>query len=252
MSNFSIARIAFVLFGALSLAACSAGSDQAGASTRTAFEREGDRALGSADAPITLIEYASVACGGCAAWHEAAKPTVQQYIDSGDVRFVLREMLTGQPNLAVAGFMLASCVEDERYYDVIEVLFAQQRALFQGMQTGTAQSQFEAIARSVGLDSEAYRACMTDEVVLEGVRERSEQATADGISSTPTFLINGERLEVLPNPDGQGRAYGVNGEVLVDADGPIPASFEGEVFERIILYFKSQVEGTASTDGNAG
>lgn len=236
--------------GALSLIACSGGS---GAEEgRSAYEREGDRAIGSPNAPVTLVEYASVACGGCAAWHQAAMPTVKSYIESGDVRFVLREMLTGQPNLAIAGFMLADCVAEDRYYDVIDVLFEQQRALFTGMQQGTAQSQFQAIARAAGLDDEAFRACMTDEEGLARVQERSQQSSNDGVGSTPTFFINGERLETVANPSGDGSAFAINGEALIDADGPIPATYQGEVFERIILYFKNGAEGSASADGNAG
>ena len=252
MSKFSFARSALMVVGALSLMACSGGADSADTGARTQFERSDDRAKGSADAPVTIIEYASVACGGCAAWHETAMPTVQEFVDTGDVRFVMREMLTGQPNLAIAGFMLANCVEDERYYDVIDVLFDQQRALFQGMQTGTAQTQFEAIARSAGLDADAFRTCMTDESNLNAVQERSAQATADGIGSTPTFIVNGDLLETVSHPDITGGAYGVNGEALIDANGPIPASFSGETFERIILYFKNQAEGSAATDGSAG
>lgn len=232
---------------AVGLAACS-GGDASGGDGRTAFEQEGDRAKGSADAPVTIVEYASVACGGCAAFHNAAMPTINNYIDNGDVRFVLREMITGQPNLAIAGFMLANCAADDQYYDVIDILFEQQRALFTAMQQGRGQAQLQTIARASGFSDEEFRACMTDEAGLEAVQDRNQAAAAAGINSTPTFFFNGDQLETL-NVDGV-LAYAVDGDALVDEQGPIPATFEGETFERIILYYKARVDGNA-TDGGA-
>lgn len=226
--------------GVLALTGCSQASSGDG---RSNYEREDDRAIGSPDAPVTMVEYASVACGGCAAWHEAAWPTVEEYIDSGDVRFVFREMITGQPNLAIAGFMLANCAADDQYFDVIDILFEQQRALFIAMQQGRAQTQFQTIANSAGFSDEEFRACLQDESGLQAVRDASERASQDGIGGTPAFIVNGQRLEAGSSPDAEGQVYTVNGEPLVDDQGPIPATFEGETFERIILYYKARAQG---------
>lgn len=233
----------------LVLSACSGASSSDG---RSAFEQEGDRATGAADAPVTIVEYASVACGGCAAWHASAMPTVDQYIESGDVRFVFREMITGQPNLAIAGFMLANCAADDQYFDVIDLLFEQQRALFTAMQQGRAQAQFQTIARSAGFTDEEFRACMEDESNLQAVRDANERAASSGITATPTFIVNGQRLEAGSAPGADGPVYTAGGQPLVDEQGPIPATFEGETFERIILYYKARAEGSASGgDGGA-
>jgi protein-disulfide isomerase len=78
------------------------------------------------------------------------KPAIDDGVERGDVRFVFREMLTGQPNLARAGFMLARCAPEDQYLDVIDLLFEQQRALFSAMQQGNAQGQFQTIARTAG------------------------------------------------------------------------------------------------------
>jgi protein-disulfide isomerase len=254
MSGFSLAKSALMGIGALCLVACSGGADGANTNTRSSFEREGDRSTGSAEAPVTIIEYASVACGGCAIWHETSMPTVKQYIESGDVRFVMREMLTGQRDLAVAGFMLASCVDENRYFDVVDVLFDQQRALFAGMRSGTALPQFEAIARSAGLSEDTFRTCMSDVEILNEVEGRAEESFRDGISATPTFIVNGQQLERVPSPspDVSGTVWGANGEAFVDENGPIPADprqYSAESFERIILYFKDQAASSAETDG---
>lgn len=225
---------------ALALAGCSQASSGDG---RSALEREGDHAIGAPDAPVVMVEYASVACGACASWHEAAMPTVQEYIDSGDVRYVFREMITGQPNLAIAGFMLAGCAPEDQYFDVIDILFEQQRALFSAMQQGGAQAQFQTIARSAGFSDEEFRACLQDEEGLQAVREASEQAGEDGVTATPTFIFNGQRLERGTSPDADGPVWAADGQPLVDEAGPIPSNFEGETFERIILYYKASAQG---------
>ncbi len=233
-----IAALTAACFGAFALAACGNGS--AAGEDRTRYEEAGDRAKGSPDAPVTMIEYASVACGGCAAWHESAMPTVDEYVETGDVRYVFREMITGQPQLATAGFMLARCAPEDQYFDVIEVLFEQQRALFTAMQQGQAQTQFQQIARTLGFSNEEFRQCMSNEEALDAVRAANDAASEAGVSATPTFFVNGEQLEAVPGPEGSGQAYGVDGQALVDEQGPIPATFEGETFERIILYFKDR------------
>lgn len=234
-----------VTAAAVGLAACSPGASDG----RSQYEVEGDRAKGSPDAPVTMVEYASVACGGCAVFHQEAMPTINQYIESGDVRLVFREMITGQPNLAVAGFLLANCAADDQYFDVIDILFEQQRALFTAMQQGRAQAQLQSIARSVGFSNEELRACMADQDGIDAVQERNAAAAAAGITGTPSFIFNGERLETMSDRDA-GLVWAVNGQPLTDADGPIPGTFEGESFERIILYYKVRVEGGA-TDGGA-
>lgn len=233
-----IAALTAAGFAALALAGCGDGSAASG--ERTQYEAAGDRAKGSPDAPVTMIEYASVACGGCAQWHEAAMPTVQEYVDDGDVRYVFREMITGQPQLAFAGFMLARCAPDDQYFDVIDVLFEQQRALFTAMQQGQAQTQFLQIARTLGFSNDEFRQCMANEALLAEVQAANEAAAEAGVNATPTFFINGQLLEAVDNPDGGGQAYGVNGEALVDDQGPIPATFEGETFDRIVLYFRDR------------
>lgn len=235
-----IAAITAAGCGALALAACGNGSAASG--ERSQYEAEGDRAKGSPDAPVTMIEYASVACGGCAQWHEAAMPAVQELVDSGDVRYVFREMITGQPQLAIAGFMLARCAPEDQYFNVIDVLFEQQRALFTAMQQGQAQTQFQQIARTVGFSTEDFRQCMANQDILADVQAANQAAVDAGVGSTPTFFFNGQQLEPVANPDGTGQVYGVNGQALVDDQGAIPATFEGETFERIVLYFKARAE----------
>ena len=235
---------------ALALAAC--GQNTASGEGRSAFERDDDRAIGDPGAPVTVIEYASVACPACATWHALAKPTVEDYIESGDVRYVFRPMITGQRDMAIAGFMLANCAEGDQYFDVLDLLFEQQQALISSMRTGRTTAQFRTIARSAGFSDAEYRSCMEDQDNLAAVREDNQQAADDGVGATPTFIINGQQLGSASHSEIDGPAYAVDGQPLVDEQGPIPATFEGETFERIILYFKARAEGSGpGGDGGA-
>src|SRR5665213_1004091 len=86
-----------------------------------------DMALGSLRAPVTVIEYASVGCPHCAVWARTVFPAFKKkYINTGKVRFVFREMLTGDPALAAAGFLVARCAAPAKYFQVVDAIFADQ------------------------------------------------------------------------------------------------------------------------------
>ncbi|MGP1276509.1 MAG: DsbA family protein [Caulobacterales bacterium] len=240
---FALARTvipAFAAATALALAAC--GGDSGAVDGRSAYEREGDFARGSADAPVVMIEYASTACGGCAAFHAGVHPTLNQYIEDGTLRLVFREMLTGSAELALAGFMLARCAGEDRYFDVLDVLFEQQQAIFMAAQQGRARQQFQTIASSAGLSDAEFRACMSDESAVTEINESNQRAARDGINSTPSFIINGVRVEPNRAPDGSGVVYFAGNTPIEDEQGTIPAQFTGDSFARIIEYFRSRAE----------
>lgn len=215
---------------------------------RSQYEREGDRAKGDVNAPVVFVEYASTACPGCGAFHANVMPTIDRYVESGDVRFVFREMLTGQIQLAAAGFMIANCAGDEKYLDVIDTLFDQQQALFVAMQQGSAGEQLNAIARSAGFSDEEYRECMRNNDVLEDIQNASRRASADGVTGTPSFVVNGQTLDDRPAPDGSGTVFYVGNTAIEDDQGYIPAAWTADNFERIILYFKDR----ATENGSEG
>lgn len=230
--------LAAAAVGAVMLTACSGGDAPDG---RSSYEREGDRGVGPIDAPVTIIEYASTSCPGCGAFHEQGKPAIDDGVERGDVRFVFREMITGQPNLARAGFMLARCAPEDQYMEVMDLLFEQQRALFSAMQQGNAQAQFLTIARTAGFSDEEFRACITNQEILAAVEEANLQAVRDGVGGTPHFIINGQDLDQQQGADGL--VYAVGGEILVDDQGEIPAQIDRDTWDRIIALFKARAEG---------
>jgi protein-disulfide isomerase len=147
----------------------------------------GERALGAEDAPVTMIEYASATCPHCARFHTDTLPTLKaEYVDTGKVRFVFREFPFD--DLAMAAFMLARCAPEERYFALIDVLFEQQETW-----TRDPRPELLKIARVAGFTPETFEQCLKDEDMAKAILEI--RTTADeqyGVSSTPTFFVNGK------------------------------------------------------------
>jgi protein-disulfide isomerase len=147
-----------------------------------------EQSLGKADAPVTVIEYASMTCGHCAAFHNNTYPELKKrYIDTGKVRYILREFPLDP--LAAGAFMLARCAGKDKYFPMIETLFHQQNQW-------VVQKPIEpllAIARQAGFTQQTFDACLKDQKMLEGIEWVRNRGTEKfGVNSTPTFFINGK------------------------------------------------------------
>lgn len=150
----------------------------------------GERALGEADAPVTIIEYASATCPHCARFHTDTFPALkEEFIDTGKVRFVFREFPFD--DLALAGFMLARCAPEERYFPIIDVLFEEQQSW-----TQDPRGELLKIARMAGFTEESFNQCLENEEIAQGIIEiRSTGAEQYGVDSTPTFFVNGTVIQ---------------------------------------------------------
>jgi protein-disulfide isomerase len=244
---------ALALTAALALSACGGETDPAGEG-QSAYERGSDRGLGSASALLTMTEYASVACGHCATFHEEVWPMLHDdYIETGKVRFVFREMITGSPQFAIAGFALAHCVAPERYFDMLDLLFQQQRAIFEAAgQPGGARGQYLAIARSMGMSEADFTACLDNQEVNAEIVAAHERALADGIDSTPRFLFNGELLEPRRAPGATEYTFFLgNSQIMIDGE-PVPGIVDRETFRRVIDHLLAQLEADAGGETEAG
>jgi protein-disulfide isomerase len=147
----------------------------------------GDKALGDPRAPVVLVEYASMTCPHCAHFHETTFPQIRKkYIDTGKVRFIFREFPLDP--LAAAGSMLARCAGDDKFFAMIEALFAQQK-------DWAVQKPLEplfAIARQAGFTQQSFDECLANQRILDALEEtRTRAAGKLGVNSTPTFFING-------------------------------------------------------------
>jgi protein-disulfide isomerase len=163
---------------------------------------EGDMTLGKATAPVTVIEYASVACPHCADWDmENFAAFKSKYIDTGRVRFVFREFLTADPQLAGAGFITARCASPDKYFDVVHDIMRQQADIYKGREL---RGPLLAIAKRAGLTEEAWTACLNNDAMIAALNARSDRnAALDNVDSTPTFVVNGVKLgedHSLPDP----------------------------------------------------
>lgn len=153
-----------------------------------------DLVIGKADAPVTVVEYASMTCGHCASFHNKVFPTLKEkYVDTGRVRFIFREFPLD--NLAAAASMLARCTgEDGKAYAMISALFAKQDD-WAFVRTNPVPELFK-FARQAGFTQESFDKCLTDQKLLDQIIEGRERAAKlFGVDSTPTFFINGKRLK---------------------------------------------------------
>jgi protein-disulfide isomerase len=150
----------------------------------------GDRSLGSADAKVVIVEYASTTCPHCAKFHAESFPTVKKdYIDTGKVRFVFREFPLNDADLAAV--MLARCAAEDKYFPLIEIFFEQQQVWTKG----NPRDELFKIAQLAGFTRESFEACLKNEAVAKGILESRERAEKEfGVESTPTFFINGEMV----------------------------------------------------------
>jgi len=166
------------------LAACGGG----GGATVTAD----DMSMGDANAKVTVVEYASLACGHCAEWNKTVFPEFKaKYIDTGKVRYVFREFITQPPQLAVAGTLLARCAGKDKYFTVIDAVFHGQEEIFR---TGDIRGVLLPIAQSAGLSEEAFMTCVSDEKAINALNDKVQKyATEAKIEGTPTFFFNDDK-----------------------------------------------------------
>ena len=155
-----------------------------------------DIAVGSKDAKVTIVEYASMTCGHCQKFVTSVFPQLKtKYIDSGKVRFVAREFPLD--NLAAAASMLARCTGGEKVFSMIETLFEKQSDW--AFTTGNPVPKLFDIAKQAGFTQESFDKCLTDQKLLDNITNQRKRASETfGVSATPTFFINGKRLAETP------------------------------------------------------
>jgi protein-disulfide isomerase len=151
-----------------------------------------DMSIGSPDARVTVVEYASVTCPYCADWNHSVFPAFKKkYVDTGKVRFVLREMLV-HGDADVAGFMLARCAGPGRYFPVFSTVLEHVPEL---QKSENPRGVFVRVAADFGLNEKQFDACMSDTHGLIALQQRSRDAIAAKVYGTPTFVVDGQMLE---------------------------------------------------------
>lgn len=150
----------------------------------------GDVVMGKADAPVTIIEYASMTCSHCATFHNTVYPEMKKkYIDTGKVKYILREFPLDP--LAAAGFMLARCAGNDKYHAMVEMLFNKQKEWV----VQNPIPPLLALAQQAGFTKDSFESCLKDQKTLEAIESvRTHGAEKLGVNSTPTFFINGKQF----------------------------------------------------------
>ena len=153
-----------------------------------------ENSLGSIDAPVTIIEYSSMTCPHCATFHKDTLPGLKEkYIDKGKVRYIIREFPLD--DLAAAAFMLARCAGPGKTLPLIDLLYAQQDSwAARGVAPLPALRKITKV--NAGMSKESFDKCLNDQPTLDKMLEvRKRGGEVFGVSSTPTFFVNGKVLK---------------------------------------------------------
>lgn len=179
------------LLGPLALAA-GAGSSAAAAQESPPPVTAADRSIGRADAPVTVIEYASFACNHCADWHRFVYPVFKQrLIDTGQVRLVFRNLPTVPEEISLPGAALARCAAPERFFDVVSALMLGQDAVLRG---GDREDWYAPAIAVSGRTRAELNACAATPAIREAINRDIEGGHDAGVHSTPSFFVNGRRV----------------------------------------------------------
>ena len=153
-----------------------------------------DMALGPANAPVTITEYASMTCPHCATFNETVFPKIKsEYVDTGKIRYVFREFPLDIK--AAAGSMLSRCIAKDdagKYFAVTDMLFRQQNDWVMKNTTETLTR----IGKQAGLSQQAVEECLKNQALLDKIAADQKYASEVlKVNSTPTFFINGEKIK---------------------------------------------------------
>ena len=154
-----------------------------------------DMVKGNSDAKVTIVEYASFTCPYCATFHKEIFPQLkEQYIDTGKVKFIYREVYFDAPGLW--GGLLARCVSPEKYFGIVDLLYKKQSKWASGSTEKEILNELFSIGRQVGMEDEQINKCMQNkEKSLKMIDAYLENSKIDKITSTPSLVINGKLLK---------------------------------------------------------
>lgn len=157
--------------------------------------RPSDHVIGDPDAPVTMVEYASLTCPHCASFHTDTLPKLKKnFIEPGKVKLVFRHYPLDKRALRAA--LLTECFEGQRFFSVLDILFKKQSSW---AQADNPTAHFRKLGGMAGLDTDRINACLNDgemrDAILQHQLKAREQAN---IRSTPSFIIDGETVSGNP------------------------------------------------------
>ena len=157
-----------------------------------------DMVMGKDDAPVTIIEYSSLSCPHCATFHKDVFPELNtKYIGTGKVRYILREFPLNES--ALAGTVIARCLEPSRYFAFIHLLFQKQA---DWAFKEDALTPLKAYAKQAGLSEDEFNKCIDNEALQKGILAIRDEGQKKGVNATPSFFVNGMILKGAPTLQG--------------------------------------------------
>lgn len=170
-------------------------------SNDAAIEPATDMVLGDENAPLTVIEYASFTCPHCANFHkDTFKKLKQNYIDTGKIKFVHREVYFDQFGLWAG--MVARCGGDERYFGLVDLIYSGQKDWIADGSPTTIVANLKKLGRTAGMTDEQMDVCLQDENSARSlVAAYQQNAGADEITGTPSFIIDGTKYSNMSYSD---------------------------------------------------
>jgi len=176
---------------------------------------EGGFKIGNPDAPLKLVEYASHTCGACASFSATGKPVIKdKYVASGVVSFELRNLVRDPIDLSIAALVRCGAKENmqplsDQAWASLEQIFASvqtNQAIYEAASSQPVEQRFVTIAQAAGLidffaarglSADQSRTCLADAKAIEGIANASSTQSEElKITGTPTFFLNGKKLEV--------------------------------------------------------
>lgn len=150
-----------------------------------------DMVLGDTSAPVTVVEYMSLTCPHCATFHEQTFPALKEkYIDTGKVKFVLREYPLDQ--IAWAAAMVARCADESKFFPLIAVLLDKQETWARSQDPET---ELFNIVKQTGVTKEQFDACLKNQELAQNVMAVKERAATEfNVQSTPTLFVDGQMV----------------------------------------------------------
>lgn len=246
-------RTAFAAATLLAISACGAADDNGASSADGSAEAAtNEMVMGADDAPVTIVEYASWTCPACLQFqNDVVGKLKEEYVETGKVKFIFREFPTAPANISVAGFAIARCAGEDNYYDVLDELFSRQNAILSlAREGGQVKAALQQVAANHGITDEAeFDACLQDSGIRKAIAASVAQGEEDGVSGTPTVLMNGEPLAGY-----DWRSWGGMQTVLNEAlgeDAPVTeAAAPAEVPAMTEVPQEAPAEGEAAPEGD--
>lgn len=152
-----------------------------------------EMSLGNPDADVTVIEYASYSCPHCRNFHDGPfKDLKADYIDTGKIHFIYREVFFRDDLAALWAGMVARCAGPDRFFGVVDEIYRQQEAWSRQATAADAATALRRIGLTAGIEEDALEACLSDGDMAQAMAAvDATNRTEHNIRSTPSFVING-------------------------------------------------------------